>query len=134
MIINVTPDKERVKSLLKITKNRKEFVFSYNAKLYTNIIVENYYEIIKELITAITLLDGFKTVGENANKELIDLLPKYKEFEEWELILIDDLRIKRNKSAYEGKEIDISYLENKKEKILIIIKKLENLLVKRGYK
>ena len=134
MIINVTPDKERVKSLLKITKNRKEFVFSYNAKLYTNIIVENYYEIIKELITAITLLDGFKTVGENAHKELIGLLPKYKEFEEWELILIDDLRIKRNKSAYEGKEIDISYLENKKEKILIIIKKLENLLEKRGYK
>lgn len=44
---------------------------------------------------------------------------------------MNDLRIKRNKSSYEGKEIDASYLENKKDKLLDIINKLEIILNKK---
>jgi len=90
--------------------------------------VENYYEIIKELAAAILLLDGIKATGESVHKETIDALSEYRQIEEWEINLIDDLRLKRNKSSYEGKQINISYLENKKDKIIQIIEKLENLL------
>jgi hypothetical protein len=128
MIIKITPDREKAASILNMVKNRKEFISSANIERFPTIAVENYYEIIKELATAILLLDGIKATGESAHKETIDALSKYRQMEEWEISLIDDLRLKRNKSSYEGKQINISYLENKKDKIIQIIEKLENLL------
>ena len=128
MIIKITPDREKAASILNMVKNRKEFISSANIERFPTIAVENYYEIIKELATAILLLDGIKATGESAHKETIDALSEYRQIEEWEINLIDDLRLKRNKSSYEGKQINISYLENKKDKIIQIIEKLENLL------
>jgi len=52
----------------------------------------------------------------------------YKTFQEWEIRLADDLRIKRNKSSYEGKQIERVYLENNKEKLISIINKLKGLI------
>jgi len=128
MIIKITPDREKAASILNMVKNRKEFISSANIERFPTIAVENYYEIIKELATAILLLDGVKATGESVHKETIDALSEYRQIEEWEINLIDDLRLKRNKSSYEGKQINISYLENKKDKIIQIIEKLENLL------
>lgn len=131
MIIKVTPDKEKVESMLKLIRNREEFVSSVDIEKFSTIATENYYEIIKELATAVLLLDGFKTTGENAHKELIDYLSNYNELSEYEISLINDLRIKRNKSSYEGKPIDKEYLRNKKDKLLIIIDKLKKLIKSR---
>jgi len=131
MIIKITPDKEKVSSMRELIENREKFVVSIRKTEFPTILAENYYEIIKELATAILLLDGFKAIGEKAHKELIESLSKYKEFEEGEIVLLDDLRIKRNKSSYGGKQIDQSYLENKEEKILNIIKKMKSLLDER---
>ncbi|MDD5132901.1 MAG: hypothetical protein PHD81_03815 [Candidatus Nanoarchaeia archaeon] len=131
MIIKTIPDKEKVNSIINLIKIRKEFVLSSDPEKFTTVVVENYYEIIKELATAILLLDGLKAIGEFAHKELIEELAKYKEFEESEIKIMDDLRIKRNKSSYEGKPIEKSYLENKKEYLSKIIDKLENLLNKK---
>jgi len=128
MIIKITPDREKAASILNMVKNRKEFISSANIERFPTIAVENYYEIIKELAAAILLLDGIKATGESVHKETIDALSEYRQIEEWEINLIDDLRLKRNKSSYEGKQINISYLENKKDKIIQIIEKLENLL------
>ena len=123
MIIKVTPDRERAKSMLNMVIDRKNFVSSIDSQKFPTIAAENYYEIIKELAAAILLLNGVKALGESAHKETIDALSEYKEVEEWELKLMNDLRIKRNESSYEGKQINISYLENKKEKIIKIIEK-----------
>lgn len=76
-------------------------------------------------------MDGLKSTGENAHKEIINSLIKYKEFEESEIRIMDDLRIKRNKSSYEGKQVELSYLENKKGALLKIIVKLKDLLDKK---
>jgi len=122
MIIKITPDKEKVKSILKLVKDRERFVSTVDINEFSTIATENYYEIIKELATSLLLLDGLKTTGEGAHKELIYYLSKYKEFNEYEIDLIDDLRIKRNLSSYEGEQVDKSYLNNKKEKIVNIIK------------
>lgn len=131
MIIKVTPDKERVKSMITLIENRIDFVKTINESSFSTIAAEHYYEIIKELTASILLLDGIKAIGETAHKELIESLAKYKEIEEHEIKTIDDLRIKRNKSCYEGKKIDASYLENKKAKLITIIEKLKSMLNKK---
>ena len=102
MIIKVTPDRERAKSMLNMVIDRKNFVSSIDSQKFPTIAAENYYEIIKELAAAILLLNGVKAMGESAHKETIDALSEYKEVEEWELKLMNDLRIKRNESSYEG--------------------------------
>jgi hypothetical protein len=132
MIIKITPDKEKAKSMFELIKDREKFVCSSNVnEISSTIIAENYYEIIKELVSVIALLDGFKATGENAHKELIEYISNYKELSEDEVFLMNDLRIKRNKSCYEGKKIEKDYLENKKVKLLSIIQKLKALVTKK---
>ena len=128
MIIKVTPDKEKVKSIFQLISEREEFVLSIDHKKFSTNAAENYYEIIKELANALLLLDGLKTTGEYAHKDLIDYLINYKEFSESDVMFMNDLRIKRNNSAYDGKKIDSNYLLNKKKKILELIEKLKRLI------
>jgi hypothetical protein len=125
MIIKVTPDKEKVKSILKLIKEREEFISSIDYEKFSTNVSENYYEVIKELANALLLLDGLKTTGEYAHKDLIDYLANYKEFTESDILFMNDLRIKRNNSAYDGKKIDPSYLINNKKRILELIEKLK---------
>ncbi len=128
MKIKVTPDKEKAKSMLGLIENREKFLPSINIKEFSTIAAEHYYEIVKELISIFLMLNGTKTTGENAHKELIEELAKYREFSQREIFLLDDLRIKRNKSYYEGKQIMPIYLETNKKKLKEIIKKLKYLV------
>jgi len=91
---------------------------------YSTIIAENYYEIIKELMTAILLSKGIKTIGENAHKELITEISKEKILSAEENYLIDDLRKRRNNSYYSGEPINKIFLENHSHQLEEIIKKL----------
>lgn len=124
MIIKATPDKEKVKSILQLIKERENFVSTIDHGKFSTNASENYYEIIKELANALLLLDGLKTTGEYAHKDLIDYLINYKEFTESDILFINDLRIKRNNSAYDGKKIDSNYLANNKNRILELIERL----------
>ena len=95
-------------------------------------VAKEYYEIIRELISVILLLDGYKPVGEGAHKKQIDYLEaNYKEFSRAEIDLIDDLRITRNKIAYDGFFVKEGYIERKLNDILDIIKKLKGIINKR---
>jgi len=125
MIIKVTPDKEKVKSILQLIKEREVFTSTINHNKFPTSASENYYEIIKELAGALVLLDGFKATGDNAHKDLIDYLINYKEFSTAEILFMNDLRIKRNNSSYDGKKVDPNYLLNNKRKILDLIEKLK---------
>jgi len=131
MIIKVTPDKEKVKSILNLIEGREKFVSTIQTSEFSTIVAENYYEIIKELIISLLLLDGLKTTGDGAHKEMIEQLSKHNIFSDNEIALLDDLRVKRNKSSYEGKPIDKIYLENKKADLNIVIDKLKNLIDKK---
>lgn len=95
----------------------------------TALIIADYYEIIKELITAILLLDGYKTLS---HKDLIDYLQKkYSEFSTGEISVLDDLRILRNRVAYDGFFIEISYLDRNEILFKTIIQKLKILIDKK---
>tara|TARA_B100001971_G_C18205284_1_gene547177 strand:- start:592 stop:996 length:405 start_codon:yes stop_codon:yes gene_type:complete len=125
MIIKITPDIERAKSIIKRAEERENFTKNIDSIRFTSIKVENYYEVIKEFLVSLNLIKGLKTINENAHKELIELSSKNNIINEQESRLIDDLRIKRNKLLYEGKSIESIYLTNNEDKILSAIKRLK---------
>ncbi len=128
MLHKVFPDKEKARSIYKMALDREKSILDLDNKKFATIITENIYEIIKELATSILLSEGVKAIGENAHKEIIDSLRNYSKFNEEDISILQDLRIKRNKSMYEGKQINFSYLENNKEIILKIIDKLKKIV------
>ena len=123
-IFPVSKDVKRANSLKEMALDRLKDVKNIQ-KPYK--IIEEDYEIIKELITALMYADGFKTLS---HKSLILYLQnKYKkEFSEKELILIDKLRVLRNDIMYYGKKVDSSFLTNNKEGVKLVIDKLLKVL------
>ena len=122
-IFKVTPNTIRATALLKMAKDRLGDI-SKETKTYK--IIEQYYEVIKELITAIMYADGFKTLS---HKSLIYYIQQnYKEFTKEETILADELRKLRNNIVYYGQTIDKSFLINKEKLIIQIINKLIKLV------
>jgi len=102
-----------------------ERIENSNKKKFTSLIVSDYYEIIKELITAILISTGIKTLS---HKKLIEQTKEFKEINEKEYYLMDELRIIRNKINYDGFFVEYDYLERKERDIKTVIKKLSKIL------
>jgi len=125
------PDKEKVKSILKMADITLEMVKGIDIAKYSSNITKEYYDIIRELMTAILLHDGYKTYGEGGHKKLIEYLAaNRRQFSEYEISLIDDLRVTRNKIANDGFSVDVDYLKRKIKDILKIIGKMRMILNK----
>jgi len=128
-LIKITPDKEKAKSIIKMVDTTLNMIKTIDEKKFPSNVIKEYYDVLRELISVILLLDGFKTKGEGAHKKLIEYLEQnYKEFSSYEISLLDDLRITRNKIAYDGFFVTDDYLERKKEGIGTIIKKLRKVV------
>ncbi len=122
-LIKITPDKERAKSILKMVNLIEERIGLQDRERMCALIVSDYYEIIKELLTALLLVDGYKTLS---HKDLIEYVEKnYKQFTGHEISLMNNLRILRNRVVYEGLFIDSSYLERNESSVKKIIEKLK---------
>ena len=131
MIIKIKPDKKKIESILEMVELIGERIKALDKIKFVTLIISDYYEIIKELMTAVLLNEGYKTLS---HKDLINYFKRdYKDLELNEIILIDDLRIVRNRICYEGFKIQNDYLENNELKYLQIIKKLK-LLIKNKLK
>jgi uncharacterized protein (UPF0332 family) len=127
-LIKIEKDIERAKSLYKLANLRQNKINTFNTEKESALIAEAYYEICKELITAILFCDGYKTLS---HKDLIEYIKKnYKELDEYELETINTLRIKRNKIVYYGTELPPFYIKKNKETIEKIISKLQKILEK----
>ena len=118
-------DINRVKSLLKFAELRKKFWSKDYGKMYSFLAAEGYYEIIKELLTALLNLHGYKC----SNHECLiaffrEAYPKY----EYEANAIDMLRKVRNTINYRGVFTDNSYLEKNKLEFNHIIEILQRLI------
>ncbi len=122
-LMRIQPDKERAKSLIILSELRLKKVEVYDEHTEASLIIEIYYEIAKELITAILFIDGYKTFS---HVDLVDYLKTSynKDFDEFEIELLDQLRKYRNKIVYYGRFIDSSYLRMNKKNIISIIDKL----------
>ncbi len=128
-LIRVTPDKSKAGSILKMAETTAEMIKTIDENIYPSNVVKEYYEVIRELISAVLLLDGFKAYGEGAHKKVIEYLEKnYKDFSNHEISAIDELRIIRNKISYDGFFVNADYIKRKRELVRTIIKKLQALL------
>jgi len=109
-----------------------QMVKEIDYKKYPSNVTKEYYEIIRELMSVVLLLDGFKTQGEGAHKEIIDYLAQnYQELSKNEIEIVEDLRIARNRIAYDGFFVPIDYLERNKDQLVKIIQKLNQLIEKK---
>lgn len=128
-LIRVTPNKERAKHILKIAEMTIERIQRVDVKEFVTLTTKDYYDVIKELMTAVALLDGYKSEGDGAHKKLIEYIEiKYKELKKHEIQTIDDMREKRNRTYYEGLFIPEDYLEKRREDIKSIITKLKQII------
>ena len=128
-LIRITPDKEKAKSIIKMISLIEKRIKTQNKKEMAALIIVDYYEIIKELIVALLLIDGYKTLS---HKDLIDYIKeKYKEFDNYEISILDDLRVLRNRITYEGFFIEFSYLNRNEYLFISLINKLKNLVKKK---
>ena len=128
-LIRITPNIERAKHILRIAEMTIERLKLTDTKEYVTLTTKDYYDVIKELMTAIALLDGYKTEGEGAHKILIEYIGvKYKELKTHEIKTVDDMRERRNKTYYEGILLPEDYLERRREDINLVITKLKQIL------
>lgn len=125
-VVKITPDKEKARSMLKMSKICMDMIATIDRKRFPSNVLVEYYSVIRQLMTAILLLDGCKTKGEGAHRQLIEYLGgNYKEFSEYDVHLLEELRTLRNKIEYDGFFIKEEYLERKMKDILHVISKLE---------
>lgn len=78
-LIRITPDKERSKSLLGMISVRLDSIYLMETKdisKFASKIIEEYYECIIELITAIMSVDGFKTRSDLTGAHLAGMLAR----------------------------------------------------------
>jgi len=117
--MRVSPDKERAKSLLEMVDVRLasvEILFKTNAEKFSSKIVEENYEALFELITALMAIDGYKTRPELPGthiETIIYLRKTYAQISESEFQLLEDLRTKRNGIKYYGKKVRLEYLQER---------------------
>lgn len=131
-LIKISPDKEKANSILKMVDSSLEMIKSIDPRKFPSNLIKEYYDIVRELISIILLLDGYKIIGEGAHKRLIDYLKQnYKEFSDYEISVIDDFRITRNKIAYDGFFVKVDYIERKEKDIKNIINKLKGVIRKK---
>ncbi len=124
-VSKISSDTEKAMSLLKLVELREKDL-STKGEEFATLIVEGYYEIIKELITGMMAVDGWKTVS---HELLVGYIAQfYKEVSSAEINLIDQLRKMRNDIDYRGVMVNAGYLHRNKEFILSIIKKLKIIL------
>ena len=128
-LIRMTPNHERAKSILAMVEVRLKAVAFLNPEEFATIIVENYYEVIKELLTALLAAEGYKTLSHIALIEYLRTNHKNK-FTELEIITIDELRKLRNRITYEGFMIKSDFFQRKAPGITAIISKLKEIVNK----
>ena len=126
-IRKVSEDKEMARSILKMVATRRDALKLFEGKAeFTSISVEDYYEVIKELITGLMAVEGYKTLSHEA---LVAYLShNHKEFSQAEIVLIDELRKLRNEIVYRGFFVEPAFVDRNKAKINVITEKLLRLV------
>lgn len=95
---------------------------------YPSIVLKDYYDVIHELLEAISSLKGVKFDGEGAHEQLINYICREYKFKEASRLFLQELRTYRNRIFYEGFFVEVYYVERKKDIIEKIILKLNDLL------
>lgn len=125
-LIKISPDKEKARNILKMVSLIEDGIKKRDRPKMSSLIASDYYEIIKELLTALLLLDGYKTLS---HVDLIEYAKaKCSYFSSYEMSVLDELRILRNKIAYDGFLINESYLSRNENLFIKAADKLKEII------
>jgi len=125
---SVERDEERIKSIIKKAMQRLERAKNTGISLdNVSFVVEDYYEVIKELLTSYLLKNGLRSKNHQC---LISYFYKENPDCEKEAVLIQQMSFFRNRLSYYGEDIPMEFYEDNKDNFERIIKllrrKLEN--------
>jgi hypothetical protein len=115
-------DIELVKSLINDAFERERLINILEVSSMAKIIFENAYDIIRNILDAILIMDGYKSYSHVAS---ISYLKKYN-IDELVILKIDKFRYDRNSSKYYGKDVTEEMAIEIKEFLPLFIKKIKN--------
>jgi len=122
----VSPDINKINSILKMCDIRLRFTEKQEIDNETaSILTGDYYEIIKELLTALLLKNGLKSDNHEC---LISYLKEKHSKYEYEINIIHELKNIRNRINYDGIFVDKSYLIRNKLEFKHIIDLLKEMV------
>lgn len=121
IIQEIKPDFGRVSKLTELAMTRYEFWNVEINEKYNALKVEAMYDVIKELILAHMLKNGFNCTNHLC---LIAYLEKNFRNFKFEIRKINELRMMRNAISYRAINVDKNYLKDNELEIKHIIKKL----------
>ncbi len=120
-------DQRKAKQLLALAEHKLAFWKDVEDKAegYPSLFIEGYYEIIKELATALLCLDGWKAENHDC---LFQYLFEKRQDLELDFDYLSELRKLRNKIDYQGVKVSYEVIKENKMKIFLIIKALQEYL------
>jgi len=125
-IRKVDVDLERIKSIVKKAKDRLGRARNTEEKPENiSFIVEDYYEVIKEMLVAYLLKNGLRARNHQC---LISFFYKSNPGYEKEAYIITQLSFFRNRLDYYGEDVPKEFLEKNKKEFERIIEIIENIL------
>ena len=125
-IRKVEVDEERIKSIVEKSMQRLDRAQKTELNLNTvSFIVEDYYEVIKELLIAYLLKKGLRSKNHQC---LISYFYKENPNHEKEAYLISQMSFFRNRLSYYGEDIPIEFYEKNKKEFKDIINLLRKLV------
>ncbi len=128
MIINTEPDNEKAKALVKMADITIERIKDTNKEKYPSNVLTDYYNVIRNLLEAITSKKGIKIKGEGAHINIINYVCKEYQLDESVRQFIQELRDYRNRTYYEGFNIKKEYIKTNEPIIKEIIAKLRKFI------
>jgi hypothetical protein len=132
LIIKTNPDKIKVQSILKMVDKTLLMINSIDYNVFPSNVLQQYYDVLRELMTIIMLLDGFKTKGEGAHKEIIEYIGKnYSSVTQGQIMFLDELRVLRNRISYDGFFIESDFVIRKNEDIIELVRLFKEIIDKK---
>lgn len=125
-IKKVKPDNEKINSIIRMCNIRLKVLKQIKIDKETaSVIASDYYEVIKELLTALLLKNGLKSDNHEC---LISFFKQNFPEYEYEANIIHQLKNIRNRVSYDGIFVKKEYIETNKLEFEHIIKLLNKLL------
>lgn len=112
-------------SLYKMAQISLERLNSIDKLKYPSHTLDDYYDILHQLMESLSSLKGIKFSGDSAHKELIDWIGEECCLSKIEISFLQKIRNYRNKISYEGYFIQSSFIEQNDKKITYLIKKID---------
>ena len=125
-IKEVDVDNDKIESLIETANRRLKFLSKNKVnKENVSFIIEGYYEVIKELLTAFLLSKGLRSKNHQC---LISYFYNHCHEYEAEAYIISQMNYLRNRLEYYGELISIEFYEKNKYEFKHIIKLLNDLI------